>query len=85
MKRLQVNPAVALLGARQVGKSTLAEMVMEHFPDANRGGDILLVYGMSGMHSTGMLESREQTHATVAIHQASNHDRKQQMAVLTGT
>ena len=34
VKRLQVNPAVALLGARQVGKSTLAEMVMEHFPDA---------------------------------------------------
>jgi len=34
VKRLQVNPAVALLGARQVGKSTLAEMVIEKFPDA---------------------------------------------------
>jgi len=34
MKRLQTNPAVALLGARQVGKSTLAEMVIETFPDA---------------------------------------------------
>ncbi len=34
VKRLQVNPAVALLGARQVGKSTLAEMVIEQFPDA---------------------------------------------------
>jgi len=34
IKRLQVNPAVALLGARQVGKSTLAEMVIEQFPDA---------------------------------------------------
>lgn len=34
LKRLQANPAVALLGARQVGKSTLAEMVIEQFPDA---------------------------------------------------
>jgi len=34
IKRLQANPAVALLGARQVGKSTLAEMVIEQFPDA---------------------------------------------------
>jgi len=34
LKRLQSNPAVALLGARQVGKSTLAAMVTEHFPDA---------------------------------------------------
>jgi len=34
VKWLQVNPAVALLGARQVGKSTLAEMVIEQFPDA---------------------------------------------------
>ena len=32
--RLQSNPAVALLGARQVGKSTLAEMVIEQFSDA---------------------------------------------------
>jgi len=34
IKRLQANPAVALLGARQVGKSTLAEMLMDAFPDA---------------------------------------------------
>ncbi len=34
LKRLQVNPAVALLGARQVGKSTLADMVLEQFPHA---------------------------------------------------
>jgi len=34
LKRLHTNPAVALLGARQVGKSTLAEMVNEQFPDA---------------------------------------------------
>jgi len=34
LKQLQVNPAVALLGARQVGKSTLAEMVIEKFPNA---------------------------------------------------
>jgi hypothetical protein len=34
LKRLQTNPAVALLGARQVGKSTLAEMVIEQFSDA---------------------------------------------------
>ena len=31
--RLKNFPAVALLGARQVGKSTLAEMVMKHMPD----------------------------------------------------
>ncbi len=34
LTRLDKNPAVALLGARQVGKSTLAGMVMEEFPDA---------------------------------------------------
>ena len=34
IKRLRTNPAVALLGARQVGKSTLAAMVIEHFPGA---------------------------------------------------
>jgi predicted AAA+ superfamily ATPase len=34
IKRLQTNPAVALLGARQVGKSTIAEMVLEQLPDA---------------------------------------------------
>jgi len=34
VKRLHTNPAVALLGARQVGKSTLAEMIIEQFPDA---------------------------------------------------
>jgi len=34
VKRLRSNPAVALLGARQVGKSTLAEMIIEQFPDA---------------------------------------------------
>jgi len=34
VKRLYANPAVGLLGARQVGKSTLAEMVMECIPDA---------------------------------------------------
>jgi len=34
LKRLQSNPAVALLGARQVGKSTLAEMMIEQFPNA---------------------------------------------------
>ena len=34
VSRLHSNPAVALLGARQVGKSTLAEMVIEKFPDA---------------------------------------------------
>ncbi len=32
--RLKSNPAVALLGARQVGKSTLAGMIMENFADA---------------------------------------------------
>ncbi len=31
LKRLKTNPAVALLGARQVGKSTLAEMILPHF------------------------------------------------------
>ncbi len=30
--RLKTNPAVALLGARQVGKSTLAEMVLNDIP-----------------------------------------------------
>jgi len=34
VKRLQVNPAVTLLGARQVGKSTLAAIVIEQFSDA---------------------------------------------------
>ncbi len=34
VKRLHANPAVALLGARQVGKSTLAEMLIEQFPDS---------------------------------------------------
>jgi len=34
IKRLQANPAVALLGARQVGKSTLAAMVIEQYSDA---------------------------------------------------
>jgi len=34
VKRLHTNPAVALLEARQVGKSTLAEMIIEQFPDA---------------------------------------------------
>jgi len=34
LKRLQSNPAVALLGARQVGKSTLAAMVMAQHPNA---------------------------------------------------
>jgi len=32
--RLNTNPAVALLGARQVGKSTIAGMIIEHFPGA---------------------------------------------------
>jgi len=34
MQRLHSNPAVALLGARQVGKSTAAEHIMQQFPDA---------------------------------------------------
>lgn len=34
VKRLKTNPAVALLGARQVGKSTIAGMVLEYFPDS---------------------------------------------------
>jgi predicted AAA+ superfamily ATPase len=34
VKRLRSNPAVALLGARQVGKSTIAEMIIRQFPDA---------------------------------------------------
>ena len=33
-KRLENNPAVALLGARQVGKSTLAEVLLKQFPAA---------------------------------------------------
>ena len=33
-QRLQNNPAVALLGARQVGKSIIAEMIIENFPNA---------------------------------------------------
>ena len=32
--RLLTNSAVALLGARQVGKSTIAGMIIEKFPDA---------------------------------------------------
>ena len=32
--RLKTNPAVALLGARQVGKSTIAGMIIEKFPSA---------------------------------------------------
>ncbi len=32
--RIQSNPAVALLGARQVGKSTIAEIIVKNFPDA---------------------------------------------------
>ncbi|MBU8911826.1 MAG: ATP-binding protein [Desulfobacterales bacterium] len=32
--RLKTNPAVALLGARQVGKSTIAGMIIENFPGA---------------------------------------------------
>ncbi len=34
LSRLKSNPAVALLGARQVGKSTLAGIIMENFEDA---------------------------------------------------
>lgn len=33
-RRLENNPAVALLGARQVGKSTIAEVVLKQFPDS---------------------------------------------------
>jgi predicted AAA+ superfamily ATPase len=32
--RLKNNPAVALLGARQVGKSTIAGLLIEEFPDS---------------------------------------------------
>ncbi|PHS16857.1 MAG: ATPase [Kangiella sp.] len=32
--RLRNNPAVALLGARQVGKSTLAKQIIQHFPQS---------------------------------------------------
>lgn len=32
--RLKTNPAVALLGARQVGKTTIAEIVIKKFPQA---------------------------------------------------
>ena len=34
IQRLWTNPAVALLGARQVGKSTLAAMLIKYFPGA---------------------------------------------------
>jgi len=34
IKRLKTNPAVALLGARQVGKSTIAGMILDHIPNA---------------------------------------------------
>lgn len=33
-QRLEHNPAVALLGARQVGKSTLAEQIIKEYPNA---------------------------------------------------
>ena len=33
-KRLQTNPSVALLGARQVGKSTIAKIITENHPNA---------------------------------------------------
>jgi predicted AAA+ superfamily ATPase len=33
-QRLEQNPAVALLGARQVGKSTLAGQIIKNYPDA---------------------------------------------------
>ena len=32
--RIKTNPAVALLGARQVGKSTIAGMIIDNFPNA---------------------------------------------------
>lgn len=32
LKRLEHNPVVALLGARQVGKSTLAREILEEYP-----------------------------------------------------
>lgn len=34
INRLKSNPCVALLGARQTGKSTLAEIILDHFPNA---------------------------------------------------
>ncbi len=34
LNRLENNPAVALLGARQVGKSTLAENILKRYPDS---------------------------------------------------
>lgn len=34
LKRLKHNPVVALLGARQVGKSTLAREILQKYPDA---------------------------------------------------
>lgn len=34
INRLKSNPCVALLGARQTGKSTLAEIILDHFPKA---------------------------------------------------
>jgi predicted AAA+ superfamily ATPase len=34
MGRIKNNPAVALLGARQVGKSTIAEIIVRNFPEA---------------------------------------------------
>ncbi len=34
MNRIQNNPAVGLLGTRQVGKSTIAEIIVRNFPDA---------------------------------------------------
>ncbi len=33
-KRLKNNPAVALLGARQVGKSTIAKKIIEQFKNS---------------------------------------------------
>jgi predicted AAA+ superfamily ATPase len=34
LKRLEYNPVVALLGARQVGKSTLAREILEDYPNS---------------------------------------------------
>jgi len=44
-RRLENNPAVALLGARQVGKSTIAEVLLKQFPgsiylDLERPADV---------------------------------------------
>ncbi|HIG43114.1 MAG: ATP-binding protein [bacterium] len=34
LQKLEINPAVALLGPRQVGKSTLAKEIVSHFADS---------------------------------------------------